>query len=529
MIVISGKLTGDNLDSDTKIRRSVMKRHSFFLATIVTLAAGSPVFGSTLYVNLNSTNPVSPYTGWNTAATNIQDAIDASTAGDLVLVTNGIYATGGRVMPFGSSNRVVLDKAVTVMSVNGYTATTIQGAWDPVSTNGPGAIRCAWLTNGAALSGFTLANGATGIGGVIGGLPGSYDSGGGIWCASTNAVVSNCELTNNSAIYGAGACSGTLNNCLLIGNTASDNGGGALDSVLNNCTVLNNLVTTISSGGAGTYDCIVRNSIVLGNSDNRPIPFAIDNYDYEPSYFSAKYSYSCTYPLPSGTGNIDGESNDPQFLDSFHIASTSPCHGAGSTLYASGTDLDGETWANPPSMGCDEVVLSNLVGPLSVSLSASQTNLLVSTPVFPPFRHVDSFQGDIIGRAAYVSWSFGDGPAVANLGSACTHYWTNTGDYTVTFTAYNTDNPAGVSTTIEIHVLLPDVPQLQSPVLLPNGFQFQFAGQLNANYTIEYTTNLASPITWQTLQTIYDNFNNIIQITDPASTNTARFYRVLAQ
>ena len=106
---------------------------------------------------------------------------------------------------------------------------------------------------------------------------------------------------------------------------------------------------------------------------------------------------------------------------------------------------------------------------------------------------------------------------------------TNSGDYTVTVTTYNNDNPAGVSANTVVHVQAWNAPQLQSPVLLTNGFQFQFVGQWNANYTVQYSTNLAPPATWQTLQTIYFSFGGIIQIIDPAWTNTARFYRVLAQ
>ena len=480
------------------------------------------------YVDAACTHPQPPYTNWATAATNIQDAIDAAAAGEIVLVTNGVYATGGRTIPFSSTNRVVLDKALTVASVNGYTSTTIQGAWDPVSTNGPLAVRCAWLTTNAILCGFTLGNGATGTGNVIGG---STDSGGGVFCTSTNSVVSNCVLTNNFSVSGGGICSGTLNNSLVVSNVATYGGGGAYYTTLNNCTVVDNYTASlVNDSGAGTYNCAVWNSIVLNNADNWPFPFGgTDNFYYDVWYSSAEYSYTCTSPLPPGTGNVNGNNADPQFLDLFHIASTSPCRGAGSILYASGTDLDGEAWANPPSMGCDEVVLSNLVGPLSVSLSAFQTNVLVSAPGYPPPAHYDFFQGNITGRTAYVTWSFGDGPIVTNSGVACSHVWTNVGNYVVTFTAYNTDNPAGVSTNTLIHVLLPDVPQLQSPVLLTNGFQFQFAGEWNANYTIQYTTSLASPVTWQTLQTIIWNVNNVLQISDSAPTNTARFYRVLAQ
>jgi hypothetical protein len=503
-----------------------MKLNPICLGTVCLTFSILRVSSAPLYVDLNSANPVSPYAGWDTAATNIQDAIDASSAGDQIWVTNGIYQTGGRVMAGDLTNRVALNKAVTVQSVNGPWVTVIQGTG---ATNGTAAVRCAYLANGAVLNGFTLQNGATRATGD-GYSGGPLESGGGVWCVSTNGVVSNCLLTNNAAIYGGGIAYGTLNNSLVIYNLATY-GGGAYYATLNNCTVVNNYATMpLSDSGAGTYDGITRNSIVIGNYDGYPSGFNVDNYA---ALGSLQY-YFCSftspqepgYPMPDGVGNINGINTNPQFLDLFHISSTSPCRGAGNALYASGADLDGEPWANPPSMGCDEVVVANLVGPLSVNLLASQTNLLVS----PPGSHRPGFfQGIITGRAATVAWSFGDGPTSTNAGASIFHQWTNAGDYTVTFTAYNNDNPAGVSTNTVVHVLPLNVPQLQLPVLLTNGFQFQFAGQLSANYTIQYATNLVPPVTWQTLQTIIYSSEGVIQINDSACTNTARFYRVLAQ
>ena len=305
----------------------LVKRNLIRLFVFLTIHFALTASAAILHVDLNSPSPTPPYSDWSTAATNIQEAIDAASAGDTILVTNGIHATGGKVKSGDLNNRVALDKPVTVQSVNGPWVTTIQGAG---ATNGVSAVRCAWLTNGASLVGFTLKHGATRTAGGV-----ELRGGGGVWCASSNAIVSNCIITSNTASQsGGGIYQGTLNNSLVFGNTVPGTGGTAFNAHLNNCTVVSNTGWGIAASSPTLTK--LTNCIVYFNSLN---------------YNGLTFAYSCTTPLPAGPGNF---TNAPDFIPGgIQLSSTSPCRGAGIKII-SGTDIFGEAWANPPSVGCAE-------------------------------------------------------------------------------------------------------------------------------------------------------------------------------
>lgn len=553
----------------TNMRQSLIQ--TCLLAAVVLCAANSDdVLAAVHYVDLNSLSPTPPYTSWATAATNIQQAVNAATAGDEILVTNGIYATGGRAVYGTMTNRVAVDRPVTLLSVNGPQVTIIQGYQVPNTINGDGAIRCVYLTNGANLSGFTLTNGATrndsGNADYL-----TEQLGGGLWCESLTAVVSNCLIMGNS---GGGVYSGTLNNCTLTGSSgwgasgatlnncmlSGNSGSGAGDCTLNNCILsenfgsgatgcaLNNCTLSGNSGGGAGWYCTLNNCTLTGNSDGGAGPYctlnncilndnstdgsgggaslctlnnctlsgnSADGYGggafggtlnncvlsgnsaqfgggagglpendcqmcyhypvtlnnctltgnsaqygggaYEAAlnncivYFNnagngANYdsgstlNYCCSTSLPPGTGNI---SADPQLTDSTHLSPTSPCRTAGSSNFVSGVDIDGEPWASPPSIGCDEYY-PGASGPLQVAVTAGYTNAATGFVV--------NLTGIILGHANSNRWDFGDGTFASNT-VGVSHAWTNTGDHVVTLSAYNSTYPAGVSASVTIHVV----------------------------------------------------------------------------
>jgi len=263
-----------------KQRIFTMKWNTFWLAAGSTLCVVFPASAITRYVNLNNSAPAAPYLTWAAAATNMQDAVDVATAGDDILVTNGVYRTGA-VAVYGMSNRLAVTKPVTVRSVNGPGVTTIAG-YGPV---GPAAVRCVYLTRGAVLAGFTLTNGATQSSGDL--L--QQQTGGGVWCEDWSGVVSNCVVTGNSALsrgggayhgtldhctltgnsapYGGGANNCTLNNCTLTGNSG-DAGGGAYSGILNNCTLRDNSAAGSSALGGGAYYATLNNCTLTDNVAN---------------------------------------------------------------------------------------------------------------------------------------------------------------------------------------------------------------------------------------------------------------------
>jgi len=243
--------------------------------------------------------------------------------------------------------------------------------------------------------------------------------------------IDNCTIAYNNAYIGGGAYYGTLRNCLIMENDAEYFGGGVANwATVINCTITRNR----ADWGGGISDrCTAQNSIIHGN-----IARCLDDNYGGPD--SCIIEFSCTTPLASGPGNID---DDPMLIGGGHIHPDSPCVGAGSSSYTSGTDVDGDVWGDPPSMGCDEPT-GSFGGGLSVGITAAHSEVAAGFSL--------DFYGDVDGILNSCEWTFDDGTTVSNT-AYTSHAWASAGNYDVVFTAWNDDNPGGIAATVTIQVV----------------------------------------------------------------------------
>jgi hypothetical protein len=353
------------------------------------------------YVNVNSTNPVAPYINWETAATNINDAVNKASNGDTVLVNNGTYAVTARTL---------INKRLGVASVNGPEVTIVQG-----DGNSDRIFKIDAKNGLVTLAGFTVTGGAQSAGAgiqaegagpiVIAGCIVSNNvatgNGGGLDLKetggdTTDITVRNCLVIDNGAKLGAGIrakIDGDSNgiirieDCTVIGNTSTDDGGGlwcdadtgavhvvrtviydnsAVDNgggirLRDNATLSDSLVAgnTAKRGGgadmAGSGGNVIVNVTLVGNHATdkggglwNALAYNSIIYDNtassDPNLNNNTEAYnSCS---PDLTGGVDGNiTNAPLFVDAlngnFRLQLASPCIDTGTNgVVVSTNDLD---------------------------------------------------------------------------------------------------------------------------------------------------------------------------------------------
>ena len=240
--------------------------------------------------------PVYPYSSWETAATDIQAAIDATAEGGVCTVDDGTYDV---------CNQLILDRGVTVVSRNGREVTTLNGKKDATLTRRCGAYRAALLNHpDAVLKGFTLKGGGNfynyvmyasavygtlltvgGKGGLVadcvlsGNGCGSRNQGE-IYLAGAQAVVSNCLVTGSANDnfhkpfgYLFAIADGLVTHTTVSGNRGKANSSGTgfaaymTGGRLSHCKIVDNTCDEVINGTVylANANAVVDNTLIAGN------------------------------------------------------------------------------------------------------------------------------------------------------------------------------------------------------------------------------------------------------------------------
>ena len=192
---------------------------------------------------------------WENALKTIQEGIDASSDGHIVIVAQGTYVEN---TTFNGKNILITSTDPFNPSVVGNTIIDGNQAGSVVTFSGTEDETC-------VLSGFTIRNG-------------KGDRGGGVTGGSTNnatrATIKNNVIAGNSAYYGGGLghCNGIIRNNTITGNEAQSGGGGLFycQGVMQNNIITGNSAGWKMSGvayGGGLAYCsgVIRDNIISAN------------------------------------------------------------------------------------------------------------------------------------------------------------------------------------------------------------------------------------------------------------------------
>jgi hypothetical protein len=342
----------------------------------------------------------------------IQQAINSSTDGDVVLVAPGTYLEN---IDFNGKNVLVTSYFILNNDLEYIQNTIIDGS----NPTNPDSASCISFHSGedssAVIQGFTISGGTgtkwidpnnpgfiwRGGGGVFtfmssptikcnkivnnrvintSGVDGAQ--GGGTLSYNGNPQIVNNIIMYNEARYGAGIVidysGGVIKNNIIYKNSGGqDYGGGGFWSIGNGSSpiiVENNHIVENSVNGSGTYggkggamfiwmgNVTVQNNIIWGNTQSSGGPIA------QIGGGTANVTYSNIEGGFAGEGNID---DNPEFADSnFYLLPNSTCIDAGNPdpMYNDNEDPSNPGYAKWPSQGLLRNDMGAFGGPLATLL-----------------------------------------------------------------------------------------------------------------------------------------------------------------
>lgn len=369
---------------------------------------------ATYYVATNGLDTRTGLGDWTNAVATISNAVaKATTAGDVVLLSNGTYVL--------TQANIYITNGITIKGYFGRETTIVDGNYPTFATN------CFLLNHGGAvLDNLTVSNGYYDVGGSYGGgislQQGSVTNcvitkcrgvyGGGIGVAgSWTGTVANCVITYNTAAAGGGigsgsvATTGTIHHCIVYGNTASRGGGIRLrGSLIDNCIFSNNIATSTSGGGG------------METVGAPPIT------EYRNCLFTQNQA---TNAGGTGGGGSIGAANSVRMLNCTIVSNYARGHGGG--LYVVGDSTLTNSYVNC-IIYSNDAISDATTKDISLDVATSTTDRFANCCAryigsYSSVKYLPTSQGNITNNPAFVDGNTGN--YRLQIGSPCINTGTN--------------------------------------------------------------------------------------------------------
>ncbi|MFA7160005.1 MAG: right-handed parallel beta-helix repeat-containing protein, partial [Kiritimatiellia bacterium] len=228
-------------------------RKALIFAAFV-LALHAPRAGADRYVAQAGQTPSGGYTSWDTASTNIQDAVSVADIDETVWISNGVYTVG-------LSNQIVyINRGVKLRGFSGNR--------DDVILEGPAANEPARSTRGVYISSST--NNYVLVDSITISNCTSTDYGAGIYIVGNATYPGTAEVRNCSVLNGSNRFGSVGGGSVVSWQSA----GSGYHTIMTNCLIANNWASNRNfaggwfNNGKGTVDnCVFAANGISVNTD----------------------------------------------------------------------------------------------------------------------------------------------------------------------------------------------------------------------------------------------------------------------
>ncbi len=329
------------------------------------------LFEPFVFVDAAATGPTFDGSNWCGAFNNLQDALAVATAGDSVLIANGVYRPDQGLLETLGDRSSTFQLATGVTVQGGYAGCGFSGPHVPDaanlvilsadlngddSTGGDNSENAYHVVTGSGTDATAYLRGVTITGGNADGVA-LDNAGGGIHNDGGSPRIVRCAIVGNAAGRGGGVFNGNGSNPTFVNTTIDDNiadgaGGAGMRNensgpLLINCTLTGNNTIAAGSGGAmfnsastaslihctlaeNSSAATIGGGIVANLSDATTLESCVawgnGTLQLLGVLPTGIINYSCIEGGAGGVGNI---ASDPLFANApggdFTLQATSPC------------------------------------------------------------------------------------------------------------------------------------------------------------------------------------------------------------